>query len=109
MELFRQGGDLPSTHYVFIGDFVDRGYNSVETIEYLLLLKLKYPQYMTLLRGNHESRQITAVYGFHEEIMRKYGSFLIIGNVNTWKYFTDLFDYLPIAAIIDNEVLCIHG
>ena len=76
MELFRQGGDLPSTHYVFIGDFVDRGYNSVETIEYLLLLKLKYPQYMTLLRGNHESRQITAVYGFHEEIMRKYGSFL---------------------------------
>ena len=88
---------------------MDRGYNSVETIEYLLLLKLKYPQYMTLLRGNHESRQITAVYGFHEEIMRKYGSFLIIGNVNTWKYFTDLFDYLPIAAIIDNEVLCIHG
>ena len=88
---------------------MDRGYNSVETISYLLCLKLKYPTQITLLRGNHESRQITTVYGFYEEIMRKYGIVLILGNLNTWRYFTDLFYYLPLGAIVDEEILCIHG
>ena len=74
MELFRVGGDAPSVSYIFIGDFVDRGYHSLETIELLLCLKIKYPGHIMLLRGNHESRQITAVYGFYEEILRKYGN-----------------------------------
>ncbi len=56
MELFRTGGEIPNTSYIFIGDFVDRGYNSVETFEYLMCLKVKYPGHITLLRGNHESR-----------------------------------------------------
>ena len=56
MELFRIGGDIPSKNYIFIGDFVDRGYDSVETFELLMLLKIKYPSHITLLRGNHESR-----------------------------------------------------
>lgn len=103
LELFRKGGEIPSTNYIFIGDFVDRGYNSVETFEYLLCLKVRYPENLTLLRGNHESRQITTVYGFYDEIVRKYG------NANPWKYFTDVFDYLPIGAIIEGQVLCIHG
>ena len=103
LELFRQGGELPSTNYIFIGDFVDRGYNSVETFELLLCFKLKYPGNITLLRGNHESRQITLVYGFFDEIVRKYG------NANPWKYCTDVFDYLGLAAIIEGRILCIHG
>ena len=103
LELFRKGGELPDTSYIFIGDFVDRGFNSVETFELLLCLKLKYPTRMTLLRGNHESRQITLVYGFFDEIMRKYG------NSNAWSFCIEVFDLLPIGAVVDGEVLCVHG
>ena len=103
LELFRIGGDLPNTNYIFIGDFVDRGYNSVETIELLMLYKLKYPSHVTLLRGNHECRQITVVYGFLDEIVRKYG------NSNPWNYCMEVFDLLPIGAIVESEIFCIHG
>ena len=103
MNLFEKGGDLPDKKYLFLGDYVDRGYNSVETLEYLLCLKLKYQGRITLLRGNHESRQICYSYGFYEEITRKYG------NANPWRYFNDLFDYLPIAALIEGKIFCVHG
>ena len=103
LNLFEKGGNLPNNKYLFLGDYVDRGYNSVETLEYLLCLKLKYQGRITLLRGNHESRQICFSYGFYEEITRKYG------NANPWRYFNDLFDYLPIAAIIEGKVFCVHG
>lgn len=75
------------------GDFVDRGHNSVETFQLLLCLKARYPDCITLLRGNHESRQITQVYGFYEECVRKYG------NANPWKYCVEVFDYLNLAAV----------
>jgi serine/threonine-protein phosphatase PPG1 len=67
IELFRVGGHVPDTNYLFLGDYVDRGVASVETITLLMLLKLRYPRRMTLLRGNHESRQNTQVYGFFTE------------------------------------------
>lgn len=82
---------------------MDRGYNSVETFELLMLLKLKYPSHVTLLRGNHESRQITVIYGFLDEIIRKYG------NPNPWTYCNEVFDLLPLGAIVEGEVLCVHG
>jgi serine/threonine-protein phosphatase 4 catalytic subunit len=59
MELFKVGGDIPDTNYLFLGDFVDRGLYSVETFLLLVALKVKYPQRIFLIRGNHESRQIT--------------------------------------------------
>lgn len=65
VKLFATGGEVPSTNYIFMGDFVDRGYNSLEVFTLLMLLKARYPAHMTLLRGNHESRQITQVMHFH--------------------------------------------
>jgi len=103
MELFKVGGDCPQTNYLFMGDFVDRGFYSVETFLLLLALKVRYPDRIFLIRGNHESRQITQVYGFYDECLRKYGS------VNVWRYCTDIFDYLSLSAIIDNRILCVHG
>ena len=103
LELFKVGGDCPDTNYLFMGDFVDRGFYSVETFLLLLALKVRYPDRMYLIRGNHECRQITQVYGFYDECLRKYGS------VNVWRYCTDVFDYLSLSALIDNKIFCVHG
>ncbi|CAF0846872.1 unnamed protein product [Didymodactylos carnosus] len=102
-ELFKTGGYPPDTQYIFMGDFVDRGYYSLETLTQLLVFKAKWPHRLTLLRGNHESRQVTQVYGFYDECMKKYG------NANLWRFCCRLFDLMPIGALIDNTVLCIHG
>uniref|UniRef100_A0A0A9Z2E6 protein-serine/threonine phosphatase n=1 Tax=Lygus hesperus TaxID=30085 RepID=A0A0A9Z2E6_LYGHE len=98
IELFRIGGKPPETNYLFMGDYVDRGFYSVETVSLLFALKIRYRRRITITRGNHESRQITQVYGFYDECLRKYG------NVNVWKYFTDLFDYLPLTALVEKQV-----
>jgi len=103
VELFRIGGEVPNTNYLFMGDYVDRGYYSVETVTLLVALKVRYPERVTILRGNHESRQITQVYGFYDECLRKYGT------ANVWNMFTDLFDYLPLTALVENQIFALHG
>eukprot|EP00037_Helgoeca_nana_P013541 m.124772 g.124772 ORF g.124772 m.124772 type:complete len:314 (+) comp22090_c3_seq2:276-1217(+) len=102
-ELFRIGGRSPDTNYVFLGDYVDRGYYSVECVTLVVAMKVRWRDRVTILRGNHESRQITQVYGFYDECLRKYGT------ASVWSYFTDLFDYLPLAALIADQIFCPHG
>ena len=85
---------MPDTNYLFMGDFVDRGFYSIESFLLLLCLKVRYPDRITLIRGNHESRQITTVYGFYDECLRKYGS------ANVWRYCCEVFDYLALGAIV---------
>jgi len=97
------GGHCPNTNYLFLGNYVNRGLNGLEVISLLLALKIRYKDRITLLRGNHESRQITQVYGFYDECTRTYGS------NNVWKYFTDVFDYLPLVALVDSKVFCVHA
>lgn len=87
----------------YAGDYVDRGMFSVETISLLVCLKLRYPDRVHLIRGNHESRGVTQSYGFYTECSRKYG------NANVWHYFTDMFDFLTLSVVIDNQIFCVHG
>jgi serine/threonine-protein phosphatase 4 catalytic subunit len=102
-ELFKHGGECPDTNYLFMGDFVDRGFHSVETFLLLLALKVRYPDRITLIRGNHESREITQVYGFYDECLRKFGS------INTWRWCTEIFDYLSLAALVEQRTFGVHG
>ncbi|KAI8898070.1 Metallo-dependent phosphatase [Globomyces pollinis-pini] len=103
LEIFKIGGYCPDANYIFLGDYVDRGAYSVEVITLLICLKLRYPTRVTLVRGNHESRAVTTTYGFYSECMRKFDGPAV------WTYFTDLFDYLVLAVVIDNTILCVHG
>lgn len=90
-------------NYLFLGDYVDRGYQSLNTFLFLATLKLQYPQSFTFLRGNHESRQVSMTYGFYAEVVANYG------HPKLWNMCNDLFDLLPICALVDSKFFCVHG
>lgn len=102
LRLFEYGGFPPESNYIFLGDYVDRGKQSLETICLLLAYKIKYPENFFVLRGNHECASINRIYGFYDECKRRFG-------IKLWKTFTDCFNCLPCAAVIDEKIFCMHG
>jgi serine/threonine-protein phosphatase 4 catalytic subunit len=102
LNMFDMVGYPPSKQFLFLGDYVDRGYDSVETILLLFALKIKYKNSIHLLRGNHESRTLTYIYGFRDECLRKYDEFV-------WMEICDVFEYLPISSLIGSKVFAVHG
>lgn len=102
LRLFECGGFPPSTNYLFLGDYVDRGPNGLETICLLLAYKIKYPENFFMLRGNHECSSINRIYGFYDECRSRY-------SLKIWRLFNDCFNCLPLGAVIEDKILCIHG
>ncbi len=102
IRMFEMCGFPPNSNFLFLGDYVDRGKQSLETILLLLCYKLRYPENFFLLRGNHECANVTRVYGFYDECKRRC-------NVKVWKTFVDTFNTLPIAAIVAGKIFCVHG
>jgi len=102
LRLFEYGGFPPESNYLFLGDYVDRGKQSLETVCLLICYKIMYPENFFILRGNHESAGINRIYGFYDECKRRY-------SIRLWKVFSDVFNCLPVSAIVDEKILCMHG
>jgi len=116
-------GDIACIDYLFLGDYVDRGAHSLETICLLLALKIEYPRNVHLLRGNHEAADINALFGFRVECVERPGAYLpclldsvcphvALGEDNglwAWERFNTVFNYMPLAAVIEKRIICMHG
>jgi serine/threonine-protein phosphatase PP1 catalytic subunit len=102
LRLLEFGGMPPESNYLFLGDYVDRGRQSLEVIICLLVFKILYPENFFMLRGNHECAAITRIYGFYDECKRRY-------SMKVWKLFCDVFNKLPFVGVIDDKIFCVHG
>lgn len=100
--VFENGGFPPQANYLFLGDFVDRAKQGIEVISLCLCYKVKYPQNFFMLRGNHECASLNRIYGFYDECKRRY-------SVRLWRIFADCFNCMPVAAVVADKILCMHG
>ncbi|EKF29318.1 serine/threonine-protein phosphatase PP1, putative [Trypanosoma cruzi marinkellei] len=102
MRIFEKCGFPPYSNYLFLGDYVDRGKHSVETITLLYCYKIVYPENFFLLRGNHECASINKMYGFFDDVKRRY-------NIKLFKAFTDVFNTMPVCCVVSEKIICMHG
>lgn len=102
-DIFNKVKYPPATNFLFLGDYVDRGRHSIETVCLLLIYKIKHPTNFFMLRGNHECAYINKLYGFYDECQD------VFGDPDVWRMFCDLFQWLPVAAIIEQKIFCVHG
>jgi len=102
LNLFQRFGELPDSRYLFLGGYVDRGRRSLDTIALLLLRKMQHPDSLKLLRSNHEDAAMTRIYGFYDECKRR-------ANVRLWKAFVEVFNCLPVTALIREKIFCVSG
>ncbi|SPP75386.1 serine/threonine-protein phosphatase alpha-2 isoform [Drosophila guanche] len=102
VRMFKKCGFPPSSNYLFLGDYVDRGQHSVKTLALLLAYKLRYPENFFMLRGNHESAELNHVYGFFDECRTRY-------SVMLWRSFVDCYTCMPVSAIVQDKIFCVHG
>jgi len=100
------GGDITYIDYLFLGDYVDRGSHSLETMCLLLALKIEYKKNIHLIRGNHEAADINALFGFRMECTERLGE---SGGIWIWQRMNALFNWMPLAATIENKIVCMHG
>lgn len=115
-KIFDMEGWPPEANYLFLGDYQGRGPMQVETVLLLLAFKVKYPENFFLLRGNHECHNLAYIYGFNKALLEWEGkSKAALANSNNqkdcklFKRFVSVFEQLPIAALIDDKILCMHG
>ncbi|VDL77273.1 unnamed protein product [Nippostrongylus brasiliensis] len=102
LRIFNRCGYPPDCSYLFLGDYVDRGRQQLETITLLISYKILYSECFFILRGNHECKIINRVYGFYDECKRRY-------SVKLYYTFQDLFDSLPLCALVSGRILGMHG
>lgn len=102
LKLLDLGGNPERTKYIFLGDYVDRGSFSLECVLVLFALKINFPSSITLLRGNHECRQMTTFFSFRKECLSK-------GDIELYDRIMDCFDCLPLAALVNGKFLTVHG
>lgn len=102
LRIFEKCGFPPQSNYLFLGDYVDRGKHSVETIILLFCYKILYKENFFILRGNHECASINKMYGFFDDVKRRY-------NIKLFKSFTDVFNVMPVCCVISDKIICMHG
>ncbi|CAJ0933241.1 unnamed protein product, partial [Mesorhabditis belari] len=103
LRIFEKTTFPPDANFIFLGDYVDRGQQNIETISLMFCYKIKYPESFFMLRGNHECPAINRVYGFYEECNRRYKS------QRLWQCFQDTFNWMPLCGLIATRILCMHG